>query len=133
MPDSATPWTASHQAPLSKRFSRQGYWSGLPFPSAGKPTTPDPSGPPKTKFGQIQALKKRSLNVQEKQTTRTKRGQETINRFRYPKTSFRCGIQDKEYILMYEMSAGNGMKNCEQQEATCNDQGLREWAEGPQT
>ena len=31
----ATPWTATHQAPLSMRFSRQGYWSGLPFPSPG--------------------------------------------------------------------------------------------------
>ena len=29
----ATPWTAAHQAPLSTRFSRRGYWSGLPFPS----------------------------------------------------------------------------------------------------
>ena len=29
----ATPWTAAHQAPPSMRFSRQGYWSGLPFPS----------------------------------------------------------------------------------------------------
>ena len=29
----ATPWTADHQAPLSKGFSRQEYWSGLPFPS----------------------------------------------------------------------------------------------------
>ena len=30
-----TPWTAAHQAPLSVRFSRQGHWSGLPFPSPG--------------------------------------------------------------------------------------------------
>ena len=30
-----TPWTASPQAPLSMRFSRQGYWSALPFPSPG--------------------------------------------------------------------------------------------------
>ena len=29
----ATPWTAAHQAPLSLGFSRQGHWSGLPFPS----------------------------------------------------------------------------------------------------
>ena len=29
----ATPWTAAHQAPLSLGFSRQEYWSGLPFPS----------------------------------------------------------------------------------------------------
>ena len=28
-----TPQTAAHQAPLSTRFSRQEYWSGLPFPS----------------------------------------------------------------------------------------------------
>ena len=27
------PWTAAHQAPVSMRFSWQGYWSGLPFPS----------------------------------------------------------------------------------------------------
>ena len=29
----ATPWTTTHQAPLSMIFSRQEYWSGLPFPS----------------------------------------------------------------------------------------------------
>ena len=29
----ATLWTAAHQAPLSTGFSRQEYWSGLPFPS----------------------------------------------------------------------------------------------------
>ena len=28
-----TPWTVAHQAPLSMEFSRQEYWSGLPFPS----------------------------------------------------------------------------------------------------
>ena len=33
MPDSATPWTVAHQAPLSMGFPRQEYWSGLPFPS----------------------------------------------------------------------------------------------------
>ena len=25
-------WTVAHQAPLSMGFSRQEYWSGLPFP-----------------------------------------------------------------------------------------------------
>ena len=29
----ATPQTAAHQVPLSVGFSRQEYWSGLPFPS----------------------------------------------------------------------------------------------------
>ena len=28
-----TPWTVAYQAPPSMRFSRQEYWSGLPFPS----------------------------------------------------------------------------------------------------
>ena len=37
---SATPWTVAHQAPLSMGFSRQDYWSGLPFPSPGD--LPDP-------------------------------------------------------------------------------------------
>ena len=39
-------WTIAHQAPLSMRFSRQEYWSGLPCPPPGdlpnpgiKPTT----------------------------------------------------------------------------------------------
>ena len=33
VPLCATPWTAANQAPLSTEFSRQEYWSGLPFPS----------------------------------------------------------------------------------------------------
>ena len=42
-----TPWTVAHQSPLSMEFSRQEYWSGLPFPTLGdlpdpgmKPTSP---------------------------------------------------------------------------------------------
>ena len=31
----ATPWSVAHQAPPSMEFSRQQYWSGLPFPSPG--------------------------------------------------------------------------------------------------
>ena len=34
-PTLVTPWTIAHQAPLSMGFSRQEYWSGLPFPSPG--------------------------------------------------------------------------------------------------
>ena len=36
----ATPRTIAHQAPLSLEFSRQAYWSGLPFPTPGD--FPDP-------------------------------------------------------------------------------------------
>ena len=39
-PTLCTPWTVAHQAPLSMGFSRQGYWSGFPFPSPGD--LPDP-------------------------------------------------------------------------------------------
>ena len=35
-----TLWIVAHQAPLSMGFSRQEYWSGLPFPSPGD--LPDP-------------------------------------------------------------------------------------------
>ena len=36
----ATPWTVAYQASWSVGFSRQEYWSGLPFPSPGD--LPDP-------------------------------------------------------------------------------------------
>ena len=36
----ATLWTVAYQAPLFMGFSRQEYWSGLPFPSPGD--LPDP-------------------------------------------------------------------------------------------
>ena len=36
----ATPWTVAYQASPSMGFSRQGYWSGLLFPSPGD--LPDP-------------------------------------------------------------------------------------------
>ena len=42
----ATPWTVAHQAPLSMGFSRQEYWSGLPFPSPGH--LPDPGIKPRS-------------------------------------------------------------------------------------
>ena len=36
----ATPWTVAYQASPSMGFSRQEYWTGLPFPSPGD--LPDP-------------------------------------------------------------------------------------------
>ena len=41
-----TPWTVACQAPLSMGFSRQEYWSGLPFPSPGD--LPNPGIKPKS-------------------------------------------------------------------------------------
>ena len=40
MSDSVTPWIVAYLASLSMGFSRQEYWSGLPFPSPGD--LPDP-------------------------------------------------------------------------------------------
>ena len=35
-----TPWTITHEAPLSMGFLRQEHWSGLPFPPPGVPSNP---------------------------------------------------------------------------------------------
>ena len=42
----ATPWTVAYQARLSMGFSRQSYWSGLPFPSPGD--LPEPGIEPRS-------------------------------------------------------------------------------------
>ena len=41
----ATPWTVAYQVPPSMGFSRQEYWSGLPFPFPGD--LPDPGIKPR--------------------------------------------------------------------------------------
>ena len=41
-----TLWTVTHQAPQSMGFSRQEYWSGVPFPSPGD--LPDPGIKPRS-------------------------------------------------------------------------------------
>ena len=43
----ATLWTVARQAPPSMGFSRQEYWSGLPFPSPGNLPNPgiEPTSP----------------------------------------------------------------------------------------
>ena len=44
--DSVTPWIVARQAPLSMGFSRQEYWSGLPFPTPGD--LPNPGMEPRS-------------------------------------------------------------------------------------
>ena len=48
------PWTVAQQAPLSMRFSRQEYWSGLPFPSPGN--LPNPGIEPRSPTLQADTL-----------------------------------------------------------------------------
>ena len=49
-----TLWTIARQAPLSMGFSRQEYWSGLPFPSPGD--LPNPGIEPRSPILQADAL-----------------------------------------------------------------------------
>ena len=49
-----TPWTIARQSPLSLGFSRQEYWSGLPFASPGD--LPNPGIAPGSPALQADAL-----------------------------------------------------------------------------
>ena len=49
-----TPWTVAYQVRPSMGFSRQEYWSGLPFPSPGD--LPDPGIEPRSPALQADAL-----------------------------------------------------------------------------
>ena len=53
-PTLVTPWTVAFQAPLSMGFSRQKYWSGLPFSSPGD--LPDPGNEPRPPALQADSL-----------------------------------------------------------------------------
>ena len=52
--DSLIPWTVTHQTTLSMEFSRQEYWSGLPFPSPGD--LPNPGTKPRSSALQADSL-----------------------------------------------------------------------------
>ena len=63
----ATPWTVAYQASPSMGFSRQGYWSGLPFPGLPFPSPgdlPDPGIEPWTPAFQADALTSEPLGKQ---------------------------------------------------------------------
>ena len=67
-----TPWTVAQEAPLSMGFTRQEYWSGLPFPSPAdlpnpgiKPRSPalagrffiaEPPGKPRVRWGSSKGM-----------------------------------------------------------------------------
>ena len=53
-PTLASPWTVARQTPLSMGFSRQEYWSGLPFPSPGD--LPDSGIEPRSPASQADSL-----------------------------------------------------------------------------
>ena len=55
------PWTVACQAPLSMEFSRQEYWSGLPFPSPGD--LPDPGIEPGSPALQADSLPSATISL----------------------------------------------------------------------
>ena len=57
------PWTAAHQAPQSMGFSRQEYWSGLPFPSPGD--LPNPGIKPGSPALEADALTSEQVSVKD--------------------------------------------------------------------
>ena len=74
-----TPWTVAYHTPPSMGFSRQEYWSGLPFPSPGdlpdpriEPGSPAlytdalPSEPPGKSFIRLKRGNRRSKRNQER-------------------------------------------------------------------
>jgi len=50
----AIPWTVAYHAPPSMGFSKQEYWSGLPFPSPGD--LPNPGIEPRSPTLQADSL-----------------------------------------------------------------------------
>ena len=69
-----TPWTIAYQAPPSMGFSRQEYWSGLPFPSPGD--LPNPGIEPRSPA--LQADTMISLDCKEIQLVHPKGNQSWI-------------------------------------------------------
>ena len=67
----ATLWTVAHQAPPSLGFSRQEYWSGLPFPSPWD--LPDPGIEPRSPALQADTLTSEPPGKQQQIRTYTER------------------------------------------------------------
>ena len=81
----ATPRTVAHQAPLSTGFSRQEYWSGLPFPSLGNLLDPG-----------VEPVSPASLALQAGSLLLSQLGQ-------WPKSLLSI-LKDSEHILQKDLS-----------------------------
>ena len=73
----ATPWTVAPQAPPSMGFSRQEYWSGLPFPSPGD--LPDPGIKPRSPALQADTLTSEPPGKSSKVDSTEQCGKETLS------------------------------------------------------
>ena len=59
----ATPWTVAYQGPPSMGFSRQEYWSGLPFPSPGDLPNPGIKPRPPAFHADVQPIFKKIKQI----------------------------------------------------------------------
>ena len=87
--DFVTPWTVAHQACQFTEFSRQEYWSGLPFPSPGD--LPNPGIEPRSfqadtlPYSMTQSAKKKK-KARGQIRKRATRGQKVTRKFTvYPR------------------------------------------------
>ena len=81
-----TPWTVAYQASSSMGFSRQEYWSGLPFPSPGD--LPNPGIEPRSSAFQADALTSeppgKPIEMQMPSSKLARQIQQYIKRFHTP-------------------------------------------------
>ena len=113
------PWTVAHQAPLGMEWSRQGYWSGLPFLSPGD--LPNPGIEPRSPALQADSLPSerhithyQTWNSAAGESTQTKAGRGCSSRDlthchfqRGQETSWRARSQTQTYITQ---QSGKGCK-----------------------
>ena len=113
------PWTVAHQAPLCMEWSRQGYWSGLPFLSPGD--LPNPGTEPRSPALQADSLPSewhithyQTWNSAAGESTQTKAGRGCSSRDlahchfqRGQETSWRARSQTQTYITQ---QSGKGCK-----------------------
>ena len=114
----ANPWTVAHQASLSMEFSRQEFWSGLPFPSSGD--LPNPSIKPRSPALQEDSL----LSEPSRKPKNTGVSSLSLLQGNFPTQGLNQGLlycRGILYQLGYPGSPGKGLSG----RNTCN---LSKWA-----
>ena len=87
------PWTVAPKAPLSMEFSRQEYWSGLPFPSLGD--LPDPGIEPRSPVLQVDSSPSEPTGVSGQVHTSSHQ------------VRLRVSLQTHQKVLLSHRDAGN--------------------------
>ena len=104
----AIPRTIARQAPLYMGFSRQEYWSGLPFPSPGE--LPNPGIEPRASTLQADALPTELLRKPWKKISIFKMNAFTISKLDFQKKREYCGLGLCE-VKHHEIDSGLGWRS----------------------